>query len=315
VRWGSNYGPYTLAGEWWRLLTSCFIHFGLVHLALNMYALYQTGSTTERLFGRGRFLALYLFAGLTGSLASMVWNPTINGAGASGAIFGVFGGLIAFTLDARNRVPRAVMTEHRNSTLLFAGYSLFYGAVHPNIDNAAHLGGLGGGFLMGWLLARPIDLEARRRASGARLALSAGVGAAVLAMLFYFAAHPRASLVERVTYAQYLDSFQAREAAAIAASNEALKLTNANPTGASQGLAKASAQWRKLHDDLERVHLDASSKEGRRQALLLAYLNARARQTQLLSTFGTEPGSTQAAVDAAAADADNALKSLSQSQD
>jgi rhomboid protease GluP len=310
LRWGSNYGPYTLAGEWWRLLTSCFIHFGLIHLALNMYALYQTGSTTERLFGRGRFLALYLFAGLTGSLASLIWNPIINGAGASGAIFGVFGGLIAFTLDARNRVPRAVMTEHRNSTLLFAGYSLFYGAVHPNIDNAAHLGGLAGGFLMGWLLARPIDLASRTRPSGARLAMSAGAALAVLGLLFGFASHPRADVRDRIAYTQFLESFQEREQAAIDVTNKAFKQAAASPAEASRTMADASARWLQLHDELGRFRLEVGSEEMRRQSNLLAYLDARARQTKLLSTMGSDPGSTQAAIAAAAADADRALEAL-----
>jgi rhomboid protease GluP len=312
VRWGSNYGPYTLAGEWWRLLTSCFIHFGIVHLALNMYALYQTGSTTERLFGRGRFLALYLFAGLTGSLASMIWNPVINGAGASGAIFGVFGGLIAFTLDARNRVPRAVMTEHRNSTLLFAGYSLFYGAVHPNIDNAAHLGGLAGGFLMGWLLARPIDIESRARASATRLAATAGVAVAVLALMFAFASHPRAGVSERIAFHRYLDNFDEREPDAIAASKKAFDLAAKSPAKAGVMIAYASAEWRSLHGELQRFHLEAGSQDAKRQTLLLAYLDARARQMEALSRFDVNPEASQAAIDAAAADAERAVKALNQ---
>jgi rhomboid protease GluP len=179
VRWGSNFGPLTTGGEWWRLLSSTFIHFGIMHLALNMFALWQTGETVERLYGLARFLALYVCAGLAGSLASLLWHPVINSAGASGAIFGVFGGLLAFVVTPGSRVPRMVMLEHRNSTLLFAGYSLFYGAVHPGIDNAAHIGGLVSGFLVGLLLARPVDPAARARPAGARLALTA-VGAVLV---------------------------------------------------------------------------------------------------------------------------------------
>lgn len=153
VRWGSNYGPLTMTGEWWRLFTSMFIHFGILHIAMNMWALYVTGRMVERLFGSTRFLVLYLFAGLCGSMTSLLWNPTVNSAGASAAIFGVFGGMLAFVVIPRNGVPSAVMAANRNSTIIYAAYALFYGFAHSGIDNAAHIGGLLGGFLIGLTLA------------------------------------------------------------------------------------------------------------------------------------------------------------------
>lgn len=87
VDWGANFGPMTLNGEWWRLLTSTFIHFGLVHIAFNMYVLFTSGRMIERIFGSSHFLLLYLFSGLTGSMTSLLFNPYVNSAGASGAIF------------------------------------------------------------------------------------------------------------------------------------------------------------------------------------------------------------------------------------
>jgi rhomboid protease GluP len=191
VRWGSNYGPLTMTGEWWRLFTSMFIHFGILHIAMNMWALYVTGRMVERLFGSTRFLVLYLFAGLCGSMTSLLWNPTVNSAGASAAIFGVFGGMLAFVVIPRNGVPSAVMAANRNSTIIYAAYALFYGFAHSGIDNAAHIGGLLGGFLIGLTLARPLDDEHRADPDGARFMISATVATVLIAMLAYPLFNPR----------------------------------------------------------------------------------------------------------------------------
>lgn len=151
--WGSNFGPQTLSGQWWRLFTSVFVHFGLFHLLLNMITLYQVGRLTERLYGSARLLGLYLFAGVTGSLASIFWHPGVNSAGASGAIFGVFGGLLVYMLKYRQHLPGA--KRQLSSILILIGYNLFYGFSQQGIDNGAHLGGLAGGLLLGLSLARP----------------------------------------------------------------------------------------------------------------------------------------------------------------
>ena len=184
VDWGSNFGPMTLGGQWWRLLTSMFIHFGILHLALNMFALYQVGYLVERMYGSVHFLVLYLFAGLSGSIASVLWHPTINSAGASGAIFGVYGGLLVFMLDRRNGVPISVVTATRNSTIVFIAYNLLNGFSHSGIDNGAHLGGLVGGALMGFVLARPLE-QAQRRDPLPRLIGASALGVLLLGTLTY----------------------------------------------------------------------------------------------------------------------------------
>jgi rhomboid protease GluP len=185
VRWGSNLGRLTMAGQWWRLFTSTFIHFGLLHIALNMAALYQTGRTVERMFGSGHFLILYLFAGLSGSMASILWHPAVNSAGASGAIFGVFGGLLAFLINPDNAIPRSVISEHRPSTVAFIGFNLVSGFILPGVDNGAHIGGLLGGLVFGFLLARPIDLKGRERAGKWPLVMACVAGVLILGALFY----------------------------------------------------------------------------------------------------------------------------------
>jgi rhomboid protease GluP len=154
--WGANYGPATLNGQWWRLLSSTFIHGGIIHLALNMQCLWQLGKLTERLYGNWTFLMLYILSGLGGSVASLWWDPDTLSVGASGAIFGVAGGLMAFLYLGKLPLPRAATQSILTSTLIFVGYNLLYGAVSMGIDNAAHIGGLATGALVGALLTRPI---------------------------------------------------------------------------------------------------------------------------------------------------------------
>jgi membrane associated rhomboid family serine protease len=185
LRWGANLGPLTAAGEWWRLATSTFLHFGVLHLALNMWVLYENGRVVERLYGNLHFLVLYLFAGIAGSLNSLLWHPMVTSAGASGAIFGVLGGLLAFALRMRDSVPFAVTKTQVNSTLLFIAYSLINGFATAGIDNAAHLGGLAGGFLIGLLLARPLDLEQRSKVIDVKL--GACIGALVVVVMMSLA--------------------------------------------------------------------------------------------------------------------------------
>jgi rhomboid protease GluP len=161
VRGGSNLTPVTVDGEWWRLGTSMFLHFGIVHLLVNMWVLYVNGRLVERMFGSVRYLILYLFAGLLGSLVSTAWHPATNSAGASGAIFGVIGGMMAFFVSKKSRVPREALQAQGRSIAVFAVYNIAFGLAYPGIDNAAHLGGAVGGFLIGLVLARPLTPEVR----------------------------------------------------------------------------------------------------------------------------------------------------------
>ena len=156
VYWGANYGPNTLNGQWWRLLSSTFIHGGIIHLALNMQCLWQLGKLTERLYGNWTFLLLYILSGLGGSVASLWWNPNTLSVGASGAIFGVAGGLVAFLYLGKLPLPRGATQSILSSTLVFVGYNLLYGFTSTGIDNAAHIGGLVTGALVGALLTRPL---------------------------------------------------------------------------------------------------------------------------------------------------------------
>ncbi|HMH22268.1 MAG TPA: rhomboid family intramembrane serine protease [Puia sp.] len=148
--WGGNYGPYTSDGQWWRLLTSIFLHVGLMHLALNMYALLFVGIFLEPLLGRNRFAICYLVTGILASLASYKVHPNVVAVGASGAIFGMYGIFLAFLLTGA--FPPAMKKVFLASTLIFIGYNLLMGLA-GNVDNAAHLGGLVAGFVIGLMLS------------------------------------------------------------------------------------------------------------------------------------------------------------------
>ena len=153
LAWGADYGPQTLqGGEYWRIVTSTFVHFGIIHIGMNMYVLYQIGPFTERLFGHIRYLVLYMLAGIGGSLVSLWIHPNAVGAGASGAIFGVYGGLMAFMFAHRSVIPPASRSAILRSAGIFIGYNLIFG-LQGSIDLSAHIGGLVTGFLVGMLLA------------------------------------------------------------------------------------------------------------------------------------------------------------------
>jgi rhomboid protease GluP len=154
VHWGANFGPLTVSGQWWRLLTCVFVHGGLLHIAFNMWCLWDLGRLAESVYGHWTFAVVYLITGLSASLASVIWNPVILSVGASGAIFGIAGALIASFYLGEFSLPRAAMTGMLRSVVVFVGYNLFFGAVIARTDNAAHIGGLLMGLLLGALIAK-----------------------------------------------------------------------------------------------------------------------------------------------------------------
>ena len=156
VRLGANYGPYTLSGQWWRLLACVFIHGGLLHIAFNMWCLWNLGRLAESVYGHWTFAVVYLITGLSESLMSVAWHFPIPvpSVGASGAIFGIAGALIASFYLGEFSMPRAAMTGMLRSVATFVAYNLFFGAVMAGTDNAAHVGGLLMGLLLGALIAK-----------------------------------------------------------------------------------------------------------------------------------------------------------------
>jgi rhomboid protease GluP len=149
-------------GEAWRLLSSVFLHSGVVHLGFNMISLYFLGSFVEVAFGRARFLALYLLSGLAGGVAYLYFGGfNVPAVGASGAIFGLLGGVLGYAL---RRGSFSWQNPLIRQLLILLALNLYIGFSVPNISNTAHLGGLAGGFVFGWLVAPSIYSRKRLRA-------------------------------------------------------------------------------------------------------------------------------------------------------
>ncbi|MBU0752443.1 MAG: rhomboid family intramembrane serine protease [Gammaproteobacteria bacterium] len=172
---GGNFAASTALGQWWRLATSMFLHAGLMHVALNMWALWEAGRIAERLFGHGTFAMVYLAAGLLGALASINWQQDFVGVGASGAVFGVYGALLAALALRKDMLPLSVARQMTASMAVFVAYSLLNGFAKTGIDNAAHLGGLLAGALLG---AGLVASAQRMWASVAATVALLGMGAA-----------------------------------------------------------------------------------------------------------------------------------------
>lgn len=153
LRWGGNFGDLSLGAQPWRLLVSNYLHVGIVHIGFNMWCLWYLGFLAERVFRPWTYVLVYTLCGVAGSLASAWWHPYVVGVGASGAIFGLAGALIAALYLGRFSVPKEALRATQKSLLSFAGYNLLFGAVVPGIDNTAHVGGLLSGLALGAFIA------------------------------------------------------------------------------------------------------------------------------------------------------------------
>ncbi|MET0393712.1 MAG: rhomboid family intramembrane serine protease [Chitinophagaceae bacterium] len=163
LNWGGNYRPVTTQGQWWRLLSSVFLHGGLLHLLANMAGLLFAGFFLEPLLGRFRFALIYLVTGILASAASIWWHPATVSIGASGAIFGLDGLLLALLL--LKAFSKTLGKPLLISTAVFVGYNLLMGLT-GGVDNAAHIGGLVSGFLIGCLLAPGLRRQSAQHHTG-----------------------------------------------------------------------------------------------------------------------------------------------------
>ena len=162
IRFGANATDLTMGGQWYRLLTATFVHVGIIHLATNMWCLYNLGLLGEPLLGRWGLVATYLVTGIAGNLLSLFVNIVTRnfvgvGAGASGAVFGIAGILIVLLSNKKLPIATSELQRLRRSVIQFAGLNLVIGlgtafsnVIH--IDNMAHIGG----FLSGLALGPPL---------------------------------------------------------------------------------------------------------------------------------------------------------------
>jgi rhomboid protease GluP len=193
-------------GEWWRIVTAMFVHVGILHLATNMWCLWNLGLLAEPLMGSAGVLAVYLLTGAAGNLLStdINWLWPIRdgaggvffpaGAGASGAVFGIAGALIVLLKSNRLPVPPFELKKLRKSVIYFAALNLVLGLsisggnlfLHSglNIDNMAHLGG----FTCGLLFAAPMvpRLGSPRKVFQTRLRLAVGMVVGLLVLFAFY---------------------------------------------------------------------------------------------------------------------------------
>jgi membrane associated rhomboid family serine protease len=156
LAWGADYKPSVAGGQWWRLITSIFLHGGLIHVFANTFGLVFAGLFLEPKLGRVKFAGVYLAVGVLASLTSLWWHNATVSVGASGAIFGLYGTLLALILT--KVYPRDFGKAFLPSILIFIGYNLLMG-LRGSVDNAAHLGGLVSGFVIGLLLSQRMRTE------------------------------------------------------------------------------------------------------------------------------------------------------------
>jgi len=151
---GALYTPYMIQdSQWWRLITSMFLHGGITHIAMNMFSLYVVGRATQMYFDLKSYISIYIFSGLVGGLTSMTMHPHGIGVGASGAIFGLFGALAGFFLAHRKQIGSHSIAFMKEFAIII-GINLAIGLAIPSVDLSAHISGLIVGVFGGFFISK-----------------------------------------------------------------------------------------------------------------------------------------------------------------
>ena len=148
---GAKFGPYIREGQWWRLLTAGFLHGGILHLLMNSWVLFDLGSQTEESYGTNRYLVFYFVSTITGFYASYLWNPGVASVGSSAGIFGLLGAMIALGVRDKSSYGAAIRSHY----VQWGIYALILSALFSSTDNAAHIGGVIGGFVIAYIAGTP----------------------------------------------------------------------------------------------------------------------------------------------------------------
>ncbi|NEM96346.1 rhomboid family protein [Pontibacter burrus] len=205
---GGNYGPYTLSGQWWRLLTSTFLHAGILHLLFNMVALVSVGRQLELMIGRSTFIIAYLLCGIAGGLASIWWDGTRVGVGASGAIFGMFG-LLLVLMALERKLTWAEKRAMMGNMGLIIGVNLLFG-MKDGIDNAAHAGGLVVGMVQGVVL-----MLRSERLIAPIYSLKGNIITAIVGLVLFVTAYNLIPITGQMRYQYLMEQVAEKEIAAM----------------------------------------------------------------------------------------------------
>ncbi len=254
LKWGANWGPLSLGPQPWRMLTSNYVHIGLLHILLNMWCLWNLGKLAERIFPPWTYIFVYTASGLGGSIASLWWHPMVIGAGASGAIFGLAGALISVFYLGNLPIPQAAVKSTLRSLVAFAAYNLFFGLT-AGIDNFAHLGGLLAGLAFGAVVARHIVAPPEERR---RWQVYASLGMATVLLLGTFAvrrAHAQVRPTAQLQFQNQNQNVDPLEAPLLALQNKNYDLA----------IAQLQPLVRKTPDDAEVHYLLGLAYMGKRQ--------------------------------------------------
>lgn len=286
LAWGANFGPATQDGQWWRLATAMFLHFGILHLGLNMWALWDVGRLVERLYGRLRFSALYLGAGVAGNLLSLVvqGNRAVSG-GASGAIFGLYGALLVFLWRERNHVDRREFRWLFGAATVFTLFTLIMGQVVPGIDNAAHIGGLVTGALLGRVLARPWA-HASPRTHGGRWIAGAALLLAVTVLVTHIPA-PTYRMGEELRARQAIRAFMQEDRRISKRWDDILDSGRKNPVTFEQLAGRidtnVTADYQESFEQLSALSLDVGAPSAQTLETLRNYAALRGEASRQLA--------------------------------
>lgn len=277
IQFGANNAAATTNGEWWRLVTSMFIHYGILHIAVNMWALHQAGAFLERLQGRSVYAITYLACGIAGGFASIIWRGDQSwSAGASGAIFGVYGAILGYMLREHRGLPQAVYKPIIKSTVTFAIFNIIFGMSVPAIDNAAHMGGFVCGIVFGAVLAQSLDIHLRRARRLRTLSLAGVLIAALILAGMEFSPRYNYHAIDRIAWEKLEHASLQKIETAEKSFNAALDRFKADKD------AKALAAWidadfipvyRDATAALSAVHFNPGQVTARRQKLLVAALD------------------------------------------
>ena len=278
IDWGANFKPMTLNGQWWRLISCCFIHIGLFHLLFNMYALLYIGLLLEPILGKARFLCAYIATGIAASLTSLLWNDLLISAGASGAIFGMYGVFLAMLTT--KHIEKSARKAFLTSILIFIGYNLLNG-MKDGIDNAAHIGGLFSGMIIGYIFYPSLKQTDSKRYQ------NLGIGFVITAILIATTVICTTTSNDVGKYDEKIKEFVALEASALevyhlpknTSEDKILDLIN------NQGIKN----WEKcirLITDLQKLDLPWAIQY--RNQLLLEYCKLRIKSYKLLNKAITE---------------------------
>ncbi len=272
LNWGGNYRPVTLEGEYWRLISNFFVHSGLIHLLFNMYALVFIGALLEPNLGSIRFAIAYFVCGILASVASLYWHAYTVSVGASGAIFGMYGVFLAML------TTNFIDKEKRKSLLISIGIFVIYNlmaGMTGNIDNAAHVGGLISGILIGYSFYPGLTNEQDKQM---KYGLPAGLILVLALFTFWQYGKIRNDLL---IYQQKMRSFASMESQAL----EVYKLidNSARETVLHELKDRSLYYWeedKNLITDLDKLDLPAAFHT--RNKTLLVYCDLRLESFELM---------------------------------